>query len=62
MSDEKWNSLKLDSIDGINFKRKGTNIFSDRFDKEKLGSLREKIMEKLKTENIKIKSESTTSC
>tara|TARA_R100001086_G_scaffold240387_1_gene166403 strand:- start:2728 stop:5013 length:2286 start_codon:yes stop_codon:yes gene_type:complete len=57
MSDEEWSRVRLDSIGDVTFKRDGTSIFSSRLEKEKLGDIREKIMERLKTRNIKIKPE-----
>ena len=54
MSPEKWNSLKLDSIDGVTFKKEKAEIISSPIEKDKFGGLQGKIKEKLKTENLKI--------
>ena len=54
MPPEKWNSLKLDSIDGVTFKKEKAEIISSPIEKDKFGDLKNKIMEKLKTRSLKI--------
>ena len=51
---EQWNSLKLDSIDGVTFKKEKAEIISSPIEKDKFGDLKDKIMEKLKTRSLKI--------